>query len=90
MNSSTIGICLIHLDTPYTSAQLNPLKVFVSGLMELYGINIKNVKGHYEVDKRKPDCPDINMDWLREAILEEYRNKEFSKQFASNVIRGLQ
>lgn len=90
LNSSTIGVCMIHnVDDEYQSMQLHSLQMLVSGLMDVYGVPITSVKGHSEVDKKKPYCPDINMDWLREQILNMHKLGEQPRQYALNAIRGL-
>jgi N-acetyl-anhydromuramyl-L-alanine amidase AmpD len=69
-NSDSIGICLIHDKDPYNEKQLNAYRVLVSQLAMVYGVSIENIKGHYEVDSKKPLCPSLDMNKEREIIKE--------------------
>lgn len=67
-NSHTIGICLIHNTMPYTTKQLMAIRDLTAGLCVQFNINPINVKGHYEFDPKKPECPSLNMDAERLII----------------------
>lgn len=61
-NSESIGICLIHNNADsYNPVQLESYRKLTAGLALHFNIPIENIKGHYEVDPRKPLCPALNM-----------------------------
>jgi len=37
-------------------------------LISRFDIEIENIKGHYELDSRKPHCPGIDMTVFREQL----------------------
>ena len=90
-NSASIGICLIHSgmekDTPrdkFYSQQLTSAINLVEFLCDYFKIKYSNVFGHYEKDKKKPDCPGFNMDLFREALTGPEGKKEFAQYMILN------
>ncbi len=74
-NSKSIGICLIHdKGDKFTFPQKRALNNLLEELVNKYDIPVKNILGHCEIDKKKPDCPGINMEVFRENF------KEFIKR----------
>jgi len=65
-NNNSLGVCLIGRDV-FSDKQIRVLPLFIRQLMIRFGIPIRNVIGHYEVDPRKT-CPNIDMDWLRSRV----------------------
>ena len=72
-NTCSVGICLIHFDMAYTDKQLESYRSFTAQLAMVYGIKADDVLGHYEVDRKKPLCPSLNMDVERAIIKEMMR-----------------
>jgi hypothetical protein len=71
-NQGSIGICLVHDNNGvYSRKQLESYRILAAGLAKYYNIDVKNIKGHYEVDKKKPLCPSLDMDKERELIAEK-------------------
>lgn len=62
-NQDSIGICLIG-KKHFTDMQIAETISLVKKLQAQFTIPVKNVQGHYEVDKKKT-CPNIPMDWFR-------------------------
>ena len=69
-NTKSIGICLVHDKMPYHEHQLKSYRELVVKLMKEHNVKIENVLGHYEVDKKKPLCPSLNMSEERKRIKE--------------------
>lgn len=67
-NKDSIGICLIHKDGLHHSHVHMSLIKLVDELRRAFNIKIENIKGHYEVNSNKPDCPSIDMNLLRKVI----------------------
>lgn len=62
-NSHSIGICMIGEGGEHTEAQWDTLKYVVKEYLKTYPE--AKVKGHYEVDDNKPDCPGFDIPvWL--------------------------
>ncbi len=87
-NSNSIGICLIHL-TKFYDKQLESLFSLCDFLGEYFNIPISRFFGHYEKDKRKPDCPGFDMDLFRDALAGPEGKKDFARYMLMNdkVIR---
>jgi len=73
-NANSIGVCLIHNDIPYCDTQLESYRMLVAVLAEYFDVKVENIKGHYEVDKKKPDCPGLDMNHERKIIAELIHN----------------
>lgn len=72
MNTGSIGVCLIHnTNQEYSMKQLFKLNSLIYYLKNIYNISIDNVVGHYELDKKKPNCPSIDMVELRNKLILE-------------------
>ena len=69
-NANSVGVCLIHCDQPYDEKQLESYRNLVVSLAQIYNVEIKNIIGHYEVEKGKPLCPSLDMEEERERIRE--------------------
>lgn len=70
-NKDSIGICLIHDDgQSFDNKQLGSLVTLSRFLIsELPSIYPASFFGHCELDPiNKPDCPGLDMDWLRKKI----------------------
>lgn len=67
-NADSIGVCLIHKNGPYEEDMMVSLQTLVGTLVKHFGIDIENVKGHYEVEPEKPYCPSIDMDDFRISL----------------------
>jgi N-acetyl-anhydromuramyl-L-alanine amidase AmpD len=69
-NGKSIGICLIGPsgNHSYTAKQKNALLKLVQLLIDRYGIPVNKIYGHKELDVRKPQCPEIDMDDFRKAF----------------------
>jgi hypothetical protein len=77
-NSDSIGICLIHNRKDYPIKQLMSYRDFCAGLCVHFNINPMNIKGHYELDDKKPECPSLEMDKERLTI---QQRMVWAKQF---------
>ena len=66
-NEYSIGVCLIG-NGVYTQRQLDTLSRLLRHLSQTYSIPIDRIRGHYEVDAKKPECPMINMEHARRSI----------------------
>lgn len=84
-NSNSIGICLIHEDIKYNPKQLESYRDFTAGLVNLFDIKIENIKGHYEVDPKKPLCPSLDMETERKIISEKIN---WAKTCYMDFVRG--
>lgn len=67
-NTDSIGICLIHNSSNYDQRMIGSLMNILFELVLKFNIPIENIKGHYEVEPNKPDCPSIDMDRIRMAL----------------------
>ena len=68
MNSHSIGVCLIGVDT-YTPKQQLSLKLVVSDLMLQYGVKVENIIGHREIKGVSKTCPTgLDMDEFRDSL----------------------
>ena len=67
-NKDSIGICLIHLDSGYSTSMLKSLVKLCNELSDKFNIEIDNIRGHYEVDSNKPLCPGIDMNFFRYVL----------------------
>jgi len=67
-NSDSIGICLIHKTGKYHKKMLNKLFSFLVELIIKFNIDIDNIVGHCELDSKKPECPSIDMEKLRNDL----------------------
>jgi len=65
-NSNSIGICLIGIDY-FTPNQFSSLFALVSSLMKKFGIDAKDVQGHYELDTHKT-CPNFDVGAFRTLL----------------------
>ncbi len=66
-NEHSLGVCLIGKGE-YTEAQLDALSRLLRYLSQTYGIPVDRIRGHYEVDPKKPECPMIAMEHARRTI----------------------
>jgi hypothetical protein len=66
-NAHSIGVCLIG-SGEYTNFQLMKLSELLLFLIDEHGVSAGKVRGHYEVDPGKPECPMIDMARLRQKI----------------------
>jgi N-acetyl-anhydromuramyl-L-alanine amidase AmpD len=80
-NQDSIGICLIG-DKAFTDLQLISAKGLVSDLRKTWGVDIANVKGHYEVPNVKKTCPNIPMDFFRKFLDDKISVQDLQKQIA--------
>ena len=64
-NSDSVGICLIGMRT-FSTRQFHSVIHLVKKIRESYPD--VEVFGHYELSDNKPNCPSINMDYLRELL----------------------
>lgn len=67
-NQKSIGICLIGLSCGYTTLQMLELHDLLIYLMAEHNVPVSGVRGHYEVDPRKPECPMLNMQAVRDRL----------------------
>ena len=65
-NSTAIGICL-HGTDKFNDEQLESLINLINILRHIYGLDAKDVKGHYEYTDNKT-CPNFDMDLLRREL----------------------
>ena len=63
INSKSVGICMIG-KSQFSYRQFMAARRFILALVAKWGLTLKDVIGHYEVDKSKT-CPNINMDTFR-------------------------
>jgi len=75
-NKNSIGICLIHRDGAYHANMYTSLIELLDELVHKFGIDPVNIKGHYEVDAKKPHCPGIDMRIIRDIIGHVEKRKE--------------
>jgi len=75
-NKNSIGICLIHRDGPYHANMYTALIELLDELVQKFGIDPANIKGHCEVDEKKPHCPSIDMKIIRGIIKHTEARKE--------------
>lgn len=71
-NRNSVGICLVGRGQ-YNEDQLASLLYLLGQTLDAYGLEPKNVFGHYEFNQGK-SCPMINMEALRDS-LEMYLNE---------------
>ena len=69
-NSANLGICMIGTDE-YTQEQWDSLEKLLIEKSQQYNVPIKNIRGHCDYDKKKPNCPGFNV--------EKFVNKIISK-----------
>lgn len=67
-NSDSIAVCLIHNTFKYDQRHIMAYRHLVAGLCNHFSVSPTNVIGHYEVDKKKPLCPGLNMEEQRRDI----------------------
>lgn len=65
-NSDSLGVCWVGRNAP-APAQRTALLRHVRHLMNLHGIPVEKVFGHYEFDKHKT-CPNLDMNVIRNAL----------------------
>lgn len=70
LNADSIGICLIHDKEPHGEPQLSALYTLCRELCVKFNISPEDAWGHYEVDKKKPLCPGIDMAAFRAKLKE--------------------
>ncbi len=75
-NYNSIGVCLIH-GTKFEEAQIEKLFELCYFLGDKFSIGINSFFGHYEKDKKKPDCPGFDMDKFRNGLLNSTYKKAF-------------
>jgi len=63
-NEGQIAICLVGKGGKYTVKQMESLTSLLAELLKKYNLRVKDIKGHYELNKNKT-CPDIDMNKLR-------------------------
>lgn len=66
MNKKSLGVCLVG-DESFSESQLYALRLLVFGLCSKYKIDLKNILGHKEVDKKKQD-PRLDLVKLRSVL----------------------
>jgi len=76
-NANSLGICMIHGTREFHSLQFMKLFEVCAFLGGYFNIPVANFKGHYEVDKRKPECPGFDMSLFRLALETEQGKKDF-------------
>lgn len=74
-NKGMIGICLIGVKGKFTAEQLMSAVRLSSDLIDMFELDIEDVKGHYEYPNVTKTCPDIDMNNFRKAI-QLYRQKD--------------
>jgi len=67
-NKNSIGICLIHKDEPYSFKMINSLLTLLEELIIEFQIEPDYILGHYELDKKKPLCPGLDMQLIRNLL----------------------
>lgn len=67
-NKESVGICLIHRDDDYQIKQKSSLLKLLREIISIFEIDINNVRGHYEINDKKPDCPGFDMDEVRKDL----------------------
>ena len=65
-NSSSLGLCWIGRTKP-TADQYDAMIMRVVELLQLYGLSVRDVYGHCELDSKKT-CPNIDMDEFRDQV----------------------
>ena len=72
MNNQSLGVCVVgnYDKSPLEEKYLKDIVGYVSLLLVLYRIPIKNVLGHREVPGVTKSCPGnlVDMDYIRERI----------------------
>lgn len=69
-NYNSIGICMVGEDNNFTEPQWTSLKYLVHDLLDTHQKIGENVKGHCDVDKRKPHCPGFKVkDWFHTNVM---------------------
>lgn len=63
INAKSVGICMIGKEK-FSYHQFHAARRFILALVAKWKLSLKDVIGHYEVDKGKT-CPNINMDTFR-------------------------
>lgn len=72
-NRRSIGVCLVGRKGHFTLAQLQRLRILLTGLMQRYGIPVEHVLGHAETPNGRSQgktCPELDMDQLRKELKE--------------------
>lgn len=64
LNSKTVGICLVGKSN-FSFRQLMASRRYILHFIKSWGLTIKDVLGHCEVDKAGKTCPNLNMDTYR-------------------------
>lgn len=72
-NATSLGICLVGRNC-FDEKQIDALKFMVKDTLFYYGIDVKNVFGHYEFDSKKT-CPNLNMDEFRQTLHMEEKDR---------------
>jgi len=65
-NKTTIGICLTGRSS-FSLKQMETLQKTLWNLLDVFGLTIQDVVGHYELDHLKT-CPNIDMDTIRSKL----------------------
>ncbi len=66
-NVHSCGVCLIGKGA-YTNFQLVKLSELLLLLKDMYEVPVDKIRGHYEVDSAKVECPMIDMVAVREKV----------------------
>jgi N-acetylmuramoyl-L-alanine amidase len=66
-NAHSCGVCMIG-SGEYTDFQLMKLSELLMVLVERYNVSAGKIRGHYEVDHGKPECPMIDMARVRQKV----------------------
>jgi hypothetical protein len=66
-NGGSIHVCLIGKGGRYTEKQFKSMFALLKELVKEYKIDIRNVLGHYELNKAKL-CPQIDMNKVRQVL----------------------
>lgn len=68
-NHNSLGVALVGRRGVFTGAQIIAAVALCRSLCEKHGIPFLRVIGHYETGAKKT-CPDLDMNWFRERLLE--------------------
>ncbi len=81
-NSKSMGICCIaKTGDKITSKQMEKLRLRVAYNLKKFDLPAHAVRGHSELDPKKPYCPGINLDLFRKAV-QNLIDKENKKEEA--------